>query len=161
MHLGRLFITEESLKTPLFVLIAALFVLTLSTASVNAQRHPDRIKATKHLTGKLAGFEVGDYTHALVKPVSGENQSFFVGGGESLLYFLVAHQGDTVKITYQEVSSWIEEAGGYTDIERITAAQTTGGQTHTAWWAAERKTSSLTKLRKKYDALLEKATVTN
>jgi hypothetical protein len=139
------------------VVFAASF---LAPANAWAQRHPDRVKATKHLTGKLVGFEVGDYTHALVKPASGENQSFFVGGSESLLYFLVAHQGEMVKITYQEVSSWIEEAGGYTDIERITAAQTTGGQTHTAWWAAERKKSSLAKLRQKYDALLQKATVT-
>ena len=130
-----------------------------SARTVVAQKHPDKIKATKHLTGKLAGFEVGDYTHSIVKPARGEQQSFFIGGGEGLLYFLVAHQGELANITYQQVKSWIEEAGGYTDIERISAASV-GGTTSTAWWAAERKKSSLAKLRKKYDALLEKATVT-
>jgi hypothetical protein len=149
------------MKRPLFVLTALLIGAFFLVAAPHAaaQKHPDKIKATKKLNGKLAGFEMGDYTHAIVKPATGENMSFFVGRPESLLYFLVAHQGETVKVTYQELSSWIEEAGGYTDIERISAAQTDGGQTHTAWWAAQRKKSSLASLRKKYDALLTKATV--
>lgn len=139
------------------VIFGATFLLAATDAS--AQRHPDKIKSTKYLTGKMVGFEVGDYTHALIKPATGAQQSFFIGAPESLLYFLVAHKGETVKVTYQEVSSWIEEAGGYTDIERITAAQTTGGQTHSAWWTAEKKKSSVSALRRKYDALLQKATV--
>jgi hypothetical protein len=147
------------MKKLLIVSITLLLVFGLTALTVSAQKHPDKIKASKHLTGKLAGFEVGDYTHAIVKPAHGEQQSFFIGGGEGLLYFLVAHQGEQANITYQEVKSWIEEAGGYTDIERISAASV-GGTSSTAWWAAERKKSTLAKLRKKYDAMLEKATVT-
>lgn len=141
---------------------AAVFVATLflATSDASAQRrHPDRVKATKSATGKLAGFEQGDYMHAILKPARGESMSFFVGPTEALLYFLVAHQGQEVKVTYQEVSSWIEEAGGYTDIERVSAARTTAGMTHTTWWANERKKSSVATLRRKYDALLQKAVV--
>lgn len=149
--------------TSSIIAVAAVFVATLFLAAPDAaaqRRHPDRVKATKSATGKLAGFEQGDYMHAILKPARGESMSFFVGQPESLLYFLVAQQGQEVRITYQEVSSWIEEAGGYTDIERVTAARTTGGLTHTAWWAAERKKSSVAALRRKYDALLQKAVVT-
>jgi hypothetical protein len=153
-------------RSIVFLLIVALFVCAnlltsppVTSARTVDQKHPDKVKATKYLTGKLAGFEVGDYTHAIVKPAKGESMSFFIGKGEGLLYFLVAHQGETVTVTYHELSSWIEEAGGYTDIERIASAKTASGQTDTAWWSAERRGSSVTKLRAKYDALLSKATV--
>lgn len=150
---------KRAFISPLLLALVFGFSLFLAAPTTQAQKHPDKIKKTKYVTGKLAGFEQGDYIHALVKPAKGEDLSFFIGGPESLSFFLAAHQGQQVKITYQEVSSWIEEAGGYTDIERVTAARTTAGLTHTAWWAAERKKSSMSKLRAKYEALIQKAVV--
>ncbi|MEO6391547.1 MAG: hypothetical protein ABIP75_06820 [Pyrinomonadaceae bacterium] len=150
---------KRALISPLLLVLAFGFSLFFAAPATQAQKHPDKIKKTKYVTGKLAGFEQGDYIHAIVKPAKGENLSFFIGGPESISFFLAAHQGQQVRITYQEVRSWIEEAGGYTDIERISAVRTTAGLTHTAWWAAERKKSSLKKLRAKYGDLLQKAVV--
>lgn len=144
---------------PLILLFAAgcaLFVANERSAS--AQGHPDKVKATKTMNGQFVGFEVGDYMHALIKKEDGQEDSFFIGRSESIPYFLVTHKGQPLEITYQIVDSYIEEAGGYQTIERIIAVKA-GSLTDKAWWKQEKAGSSVSKLRKKYDPMVDKARI--
>jgi len=150
------------MKRPLVLLLIA-FALTFATAMLPSQRTfaqcggpPDKIKATKTVAGSFKGFEVGDYMHAVITKTNGKEVSFFLGHNESIQYFLVTHKGQQLTITYQIVDSYIEEAGGVQRIERISSVRA-GTLTDAAWWRQQRKGSSVSKLRTKYDEMVAKA----
>ncbi|MBV9211287.1 MAG: hypothetical protein JOZ52_11685 [Acidobacteria bacterium] len=120
-------------------------------------RHPkDKIKATKTIKGTFKGFEVGDYIHAVITKTNGEEVSFYLPQNESVQYFLVAHKGEPLTLTYHVMSSYIEEAGGMQTIERLAVVKS-GAETDAAWWKKQRTSSSVSKLRKKYDAMVDEA----
>lgn len=150
------------MKKPLVLLLLAFFAILASTAMTAQQAFaqcggpPDKIKATKTVTGSFKGFEVGDYVHAVIIKSNGQEDSFFLGHAESLQYFLVTHKGQPLTITYQVVDSYIEEAGGVQRIDRISAVRA-GTLTNAAWWRQQRKGTSVTKLREKYDDMVNKA----
>jgi hypothetical protein len=146
------------------LILSVLFLLTVGCALMVAdeqagaaqQNKPDKVKATKSIKGQFVGFEVGDYMHAVIKKENGEQDSFFIGQSEGIPYFLVTHKDQPLEITYQVVDSYIEEAGGYQTIERIVSVKA-GDMTDKQWWKQERAGSSVSKLRKKYDAMVDKA----
>jgi hypothetical protein len=150
----------------LFPLLLLALVASYASMTTYAQcgcgpsTHPkDRVKATKTITGTFKGFEVGDYIHAVITKANGKEASFYLPQTESVQYFLVSHKGETLTLTYQIVSSYIEEAGGMQTIERLSAVKS-GTLTNAAWWKKQRAGSSLSKLRTKYDAMVEQATIT-
>lgn len=150
------------MKKPLILVLLAFFAILASTAMTTQNAFaqcggpPDKIKATKTVTGTFKGFEVGDYMHAVIIKSNGKEDSFFLGHAESLQYFLVTHKGQPLTITYQVVDSYIEEAGGVQRIERISAVRA-GSLSDAAWWRQQRKGASVSKLRKKYDDMVAKA----
>lgn len=116
----------------------------------------DKIKATKTLQGSFRGFVQGDYLHAAIKKEHGDEVSLFVGESESVTYFLVAHKDEFLTLTYQVVDAYIPEAGGRQTIERLVAVKS-GKLTNAEWWRQQKAKSSVAKLRKKYDALVEQS----
>ncbi len=120
----------------------------------------DKIKATKTIKGYFTGFEMGDYMHAVIKKTDGQVASFFLGRNKSVPYFLVAHKNQMLELTYQVVASYIPEAGRVETIERIVAVKS-GDVTDAAWWKKERAGASLQKLRKKYDPIVDQASLTH
>lgn len=152
----------------LFPLLLLTFVA--GYASINAYgqcgggcgptNHPkDKVKATKTVKGTFKGFEMGDYIHAVITQANGEETSFFLPHTESVQYFLVAHKDQSLTLTYQVVNSYIPEAGGMQTIERLSMVKA-GASTDAAWWKKQRAGSSLSKLRKKYDAMVEQSMIT-
>src|SRR5437588_509861 len=103
----------------------------------SAQKHKDRVISTHHIQGKLVGFEMGDYLHADFRTTAGKKRSFFMGPNH-LHYFLAVNNTNTFDLTYVLVDSWIEEAGGYQRITRLTDAHA-GALTFRGWYASERK----------------------
>lgn len=149
----------KKLLTLLLLSFVAGHLPTATHAQQQSAHHTlqkDKIKATKTVKGKFKGFEVGDYQHAVITKANGEEASFFLGRSESVPYFLVAHKGQTLTLTYQVVDSYIEEAGGVQTIERLVSIKA-GTLTDAAWWKKERAGSSVSNLRKKYDAMVEQA----
>ena len=150
------------MKNPLVLLLLTFAAILFSTIVTSQQTFaqcggpPDKIKATKTVTGSFKGFEVGDYMHAVIIKSNGKETSYFLGQNESLQYFLVTHKGQPLTITYQVVDSYIEEAGGVQKIDRISAVRA-GTLTDAAWWRQERKGKSIKKLREKYDDMVGKA----
>lgn len=150
------------MKKPLVLLLMAFALVLVSTVLTSQQTFaqcggpPDKIKATKTVTGSFKGFETGDYVHAVIVKANGKESSYFLGHNESLQYFLVTHKGQPLTITYQVVSSYIEEAGGMQTIDRISVVKA-GALTDAAWWRQERKGKSVTKLRAKYDDMVLRA----
>jgi hypothetical protein len=148
----------------LFPLLLLTFVAGYASVTTYAQccgptTHPkDRVKATKTITGTFKGFQMGDYMHAVITKANGKEVSFFLPHTESVQYFLAAHKGEQLTLTYQVVSSYIEEAGGMQTIERLSAAKS-GTETNATWWKKQRAGSSVSKLRTKYDAMVEQATL--
>lgn len=149
----------------LFPLLLLSFVACYASITTYAQcggpvKHPkDKIKATKTITGTFKGFEMGDYIHAVITKDNGKEVSFFLPQNESVQYFLAAHKGDSLTLTYHVMSSYIEEAGGMQTIDRLATVKS-GTETDASWWKKQRAGSSVSKLRKKYDAMVEKSTLT-
>jgi hypothetical protein len=103
-------------------------------ARSSGQKHPDKVLKTLRLKGSFSKFEVGDYTHVVIKKNDGKETSFWLGSnGEVLMKFLVAHKGKPLSLTYQVVKSYIPEAGGYQTIERLIDARS-DGETAAQWW---------------------------
>ena len=153
---------DRAFKRPLFIVsVLGLTLLPLCfLQGINAQdrQPPDKVKATRTLRGSFVGFEMGDYMHAEIRKSNRKRVSFFMGQPESLRYFLAANKGKSLLLTYQVVDSYIPEAGGVETIERLVAARS-GTESDADWWKRLRKTSSLETLRKRYDTLVDKATI--
>src|SRR5579871_894090 len=117
------------------------------------QRHtPDRVRTVKTVNGTCIGFETGDYLHALIRTRDGASLSLFVAK-PGMEFFLAAHKGQPLTITYQVVETYIPEAGGAAVIERIAAAKT-GKTTYDAWWKQTGKTASMEQLNRKYNSVI-------
>ena len=113
--------------------LLALFLLILAlTAAAQPGRAPDRVLRTETVTGRLTGWEMGDYLWAQIA-VRGREQIGAQPGREPIGPFLQAHRGRPLTITIQTVSTYIPEAGGVTEIQRITGARD-GRVTAQAWW---------------------------
>ncbi len=124
----------------------------------SAQKHKERVLATKHVQGTFIGFEQGDYFHVDIKTVAGKENSFFIRT-PGLDAFLAVHQDKTFDFTYIVVKTYIEEAGGYQRITRLTNA-TSGALTFKGWYAAERKKyPKEVNFNRHYNPLIEKLTV--
>lgn len=146
------------------LLLASVLCLTLfpvcSPQGIRAQdqQPPDKVKATRTLRGSFVGFEMGDYLHAEIRKPNRKRVSFFMGQPESLRYFLAANKGKPLLLTYQVVDSYIPEAGGVETIERLVSAKA-GTESDAGWWKRVRRTSDADSLRKKYEALVDRAMI--
>jgi hypothetical protein len=121
---------------------------------VNSAQKRDKVIGTRSATGTLKGFEVGDYTHAVINLANGKENSYFIGP-PGLDYFLALHKGETLVLTYQIVDSYIPEAGGTQRIERLSGARA-GKTTYAAWWKQMRAKHSVNQLDKMYGKAVEK-----
>jgi hypothetical protein len=77
-------------------------------------------------------FEVGDYTHAIIRDEAGEEKSFWLGE-ISILYFLAVHRDQPLDLTYEVRDVFIPEAGERMETETLTVA-TAGDVTANDWW---------------------------
>lgn len=114
----------------------------------------DKVIATKTIKGKLKGFEVGDYVHAVITLNNGKEESYFIGTF-GLDYFLAQHKDEPLVLTYQIVDSYIPEAGGVQRIERLSSARA-GTLTSAAWWKKMRAKHTVAQLEKMYGGSVEK-----
>ncbi|MGB7925356.1 MAG: hypothetical protein WCF57_19105 [Pyrinomonadaceae bacterium] len=132
---------RESVRfiTSALALVALVCAPVISQAKMrimeSAQgKRPDKVLKTTSVKGSFVKFEVGDYTHVVVKKSDGKETSFWLGtNGEVLMKFIVAHKGEPLLLTYQVVKSYIPEAGGYQTIERLVDARK-GRETAAQWW---------------------------
>ncbi len=88
------------------------------------------------IEGRVTGFETGDYNHVRVDTGEGEPQSFFIGGGEAVGPFLVAHRTQPLTLTVEQRREMSEFAGGEIDMTLVTDARN-GTETAAEWWARE------------------------
>ncbi|HYJ52532.1 MAG TPA: hypothetical protein VEW04_05115 [Allosphingosinicella sp.] len=101
-------------------------------AEINAAGPADQVIGTRTVTATFTGWEMGDYLWA----------NFTVPGGEPIAaqpgpspidLFLDAHRGQPMTIEVASVRTAIPEAGGMTEILRITGASTAEGHA-ASWW---------------------------
>jgi len=114
-----------------FLMVCLLALCIPLVCSAQKQKHKDRVLWTKHVQGKLVGFEMGDYMHVEIRTTAGKKMSFFMGRG-GLEYFLADNHTKTFDFTYSLVDAYIEEAGGYQRITRVKDARI-GRLTYNAW----------------------------
>ncbi len=88
--------------------------------------------AVKHTAGTMVCFEVGDYTHAVIRHEAGEEKSYWLGE-ISILYFLAVHRNQPLDLTYEVRDVFIPEAGERMETETLTEA-TAGDVTANDWW---------------------------
>jgi len=111
--------------------LLVLFLLIL-TAAAQPGRAPDRVLRTETVAARLTGWEMGDYLWAQLR-VGNRAVEGAQPGPDPIGPFLEAHRGRSLTITIATVSTWIPEAGGMTQIRRITAARE-GRITAQLWW---------------------------
>lgn len=93
--------------------------------------------AARTVSGTVTGFETGDYNHVLIRTsAGGEPESFFLGGGDAVGPFLVAHRGQPVQVTVQQRREHSEFAGGEIDMAVVEDARTER-ETAAAWWSRQ------------------------
>ena len=110
--------------------LLALLLLVL-TAAAQPGRAPDRLLRSETVAGRLVGWEMGDYLWARIA-VRGRT----IGaqpGPDPIGPFLEAHRGRPLTIRIDTVSTYVPEAGGMTEIARITGARA-GPVTAAGWW---------------------------
>ena len=96
---------------------------------------PDRVLRTETLSGTFTGWEMGDYLWAKVAVPGSPPISAMVDEAESdeIGLFLAANVGRPVTVEVQTVMMNIPEAGGETEIRRISAARNAAGSAE-SWW---------------------------
>ena len=112
--------------------LLALLLLVL-TASAQPGRGPDRVLRTETVAGSLAGWEFGDYLWARID-VRGRGQMGMQLGPDPIGLFLEAHRGRPLTLTIATVSTYIPEAGGMNELQRIVGARA-GKVTARLWWS--------------------------
>ena len=93
----------------------------------------DQVLRTETVSGTFTGWEMGDYLWAHIQ-VAGRREPVSAQPGPTPIdLFLDANRGRPVTVDVATVRTEIPEAGGMTEIQRITAARnaTTTAQ---AWW---------------------------
>jgi hypothetical protein len=94
----------------------------------------DQVLRTETVTGTFTGWEMGDYLWGHIQ-VAGRREPISAQPGPTPIdLFLDANRGRPVTVEVATVRTEIPEAGGMTEIQRITAARNAAG-TADAWWA--------------------------
>jgi hypothetical protein len=100
-------------------------------ASAPAGAH-DQVLRSETVTGTFAGWEMGDYLWAHIQAPGRETISA-QPGPTPIDLFLDANRGRQVTVEVATVRAEVPEAGGPTEIKRITAARN-ATTTAEAWW---------------------------
>lgn len=143
-----------------FFLISSMIIQALpkgpeqNKQNKKADPHPDRVKETKVMKGYIMGFIVGDFYHVVIKNEKGKKSTFFLGGPESVGFFLTLQKGKLLDLTVEKVETYLEPAGGYETIERLVAVRS-GTLTNDAWWKSELKKAKEEKLVRSYVAKMD------
>lgn len=93
----------------------------------------DQVLRSETLSGTFTGWEMGDYLWAHIQ-VAGRSEPISAQPGPTPVdLFLDANRGRPVTVDVATVRTEIPEAGGVTEIQRITAARN-AATTAEAWW---------------------------
>ncbi len=111
---------------------------------------PDKIIASKTVTGYFTNFVWGDYFYAVIDTNQG-TKTFSVDRDEDC--FLAYHQKVKLKIRYDRLQRYIPQAGGYQPIDVIRTIQT--NRTDLAKWRRSISPSKLKQCRR----LIDRATI--
>ena len=103
----------------------------------NAQASPasrDQVLRTETVSGTFTGWEMGDYLWGHIQ-VAGRREPISAQPGPTPIeLFLDANRGRPVTVEIATVRTEIPEAGGMTEIQRITSARNAAA-TADSWWA--------------------------
>jgi hypothetical protein len=103
-----------------------------SNSQASAASH-DRVLRSETVSGTFTGWEMGDYLWAHIQ-VAGRREPISAQPGPAPIdLFLDANRGRPVTVEVATVRTEIPEAGGMTEIQRITAARN-ATTTADAWW---------------------------
>jgi hypothetical protein len=93
----------------------------------------DQVLRSETVSGTFTGWEMGDYLWAHIQ-VAGRGEPISAQPGPTPIdLFLDANRGRAVTVDVATVRTEIPEAGGMTEIQRITAARN-ATMTAEAWW---------------------------
>lgn len=89
---------------------------------------------TESITAAFHGWDIGDYSWALLKARDGREISALIAGSP-MAEFLTAHPDRPLMLTIRKIRMPIPESGGSMDIDRIVGASIDGASAE-EWWAA-------------------------
>jgi hypothetical protein len=116
----------------------------------------DVIRSTRTVKGQFVAFEWGDYPHAIIKDAKGKETDYFFGA-DGIDFYLCTRAKKPGVFTIQKVNTYIQEAGGWQIIDRMSNAKI-GAQDCKSWWKQESKAHTQEWIFKKYQPLVDKLT---
>jgi hypothetical protein len=116
-------------------LLAALLALApVLPPAAQARLTPgERVLRTQTVTGRFTGWETGDYVWARIAVPHRRDELRGMPGSSPIEFFLEANRGRDVTVEIATVRMNIPEAGGWTNLPRITAARNADGSAQ-QWW---------------------------
>ncbi|HEV2746854.1 MAG TPA: hypothetical protein VGW34_06100 [Allosphingosinicella sp.] len=93
----------------------------------------DQILKAETLQAVFDGFEIGDLVWARLSAPGREELTALVGNRPGLEHFLAAHRGRPLTLRIETVRTYVEQAGGALETQRIADAQTAETNVD-AWW---------------------------
>lgn len=138
----------------LFILAGSLLLAGFPPASARPGQKGGRVLAVKVISGRMVGFQRGDYLHVDVRKTDGARKSFFIFR-PGLDYFLALHKQRAMTFTYEVANVIIPENGGITRVERLVSASV-GSLKFESWWKTVTAKNSLEELDDKYGPLVLK-----
>jgi len=104
--------------------LVALLASTSCAPAYDVQR-PDKRLGAVRVTGRLIGYQEGDYAHAIVRTERGGEQSFFI---DDEICFLASNRMELLAISYEEIERFFPEGRGYFPASVIRSISTMPGK---------------------------------
>ena len=111
----------------------------LAVQVVPAADPPDKVIATRKVTGVYLRHDIGDYCHTDFRTQEGQEMSFWTPC--AMIYFFKAFKGKPVQLTYQVVDRYIPEARRVQRIEVVVDAKA-GSLSFKEWMRKNRLTEA-------------------
>ena len=116
------------------MLLATAICCGWNAASLHAEEdHDPEVLEASEFEGRFIGFFVGDYVHAAFCTPGDSLVSLMLYGNVHADYFVAAHVGTLMQVTYQVVKYGVREAGDEPIL--VLDAARIGELRSSTWWA--------------------------
>jgi len=132
-HHGNIISIANTAETPVSGASANEIAPAGNVAGNESASSHDQVLRSETVSGTFTGWEMGDYLWAHIQ-VAGRHEPISAQPGPTPIdLFLDANRGRPVTVDVATVRTELPEAGGMTEIQRITAARN-ATTTAEAWW---------------------------
>jgi hypothetical protein len=138
--------------------LATLILVVHNIPNLLAGEHPEpEVLEEAEIRARFVGFFAGDYVYAAFCTPNDSLVSFMLYGNADADYFVAAHIGSDMHITYQVLKSGVREAGDW-PIEVLVSARINDMRSD-SWWESVSEQMGWYRAGKVFNALVDSLTL--